>query len=405
MTKAPSPRAPGGRGPGQLARGWSTAALAWTLGGCAAGLPGLAPPPCVEDGPAQILPEVVRESSGVVRAGPVNRQQQGGASTPGVGSVRDGAGAEGVEPTIWTHNDSGWPAEIFRLSLSGELLQRVRVGPDAWNVDWEDLAAGPCPGPEARAGTSLGMDGDRSTHEASGEGRPRCLYLADTGDNRESRTEVAVVRVQEPALVPTTREVARAEEDRGAPGDAQDSDGRVASDAGPGELAEAVRIPIRLPYGPRDIEAMVVLPGEHLLLVTKGRNHPIEVYRVPGPLPLDRPAQAERIQLLTRERPGVRGWVTGAAAHQRDSGEWVMALRTYQSLSFFRVDRAEGAPVGIVPLPGARVNLLSLREPQGEAVGFLDDDRLVLASEGGLHGGPASLRILHCGEGWKRWLP
>lgn len=39
-----------------------------------------------------------------------------------------------------------------------------------------------------------------------------------------------------------------------------------------------------LPDGPRDIEAMYVLPTDQIFFVTKGRNHPVTIYRYPSPL-------------------------------------------------------------------------------------------------------------------------
>ncbi len=69
---------------------------------------------------------------------------------------------------FWTHND-GARAELYALDHDGNLLQTVEVaGFDP--EDFEDIAA----------------DGGGN------------LYLSDTGDNRERRSEVKVVRVREP---------------------------------------------------------------------------------------------------------------------------------------------------------------------------------------------------------------
>jgi hypothetical protein len=307
----------GGAGPGFGA--WATA---------------LVSPACREVGPVSVLPDAVRESSGVVVAG--------------------GPGTEWAdEPaSFWTHNDSGWPAEIFRVGTDGALMDRVEIA-GAENVDWEDMAAGPCP-----------------EHAGSGY---RCLYLADTGDNAERRASLDIYRVREP---------------------------------GPGATlsAPAHRLRLRLPHGPRDIEAMVLLDDERFLLVTKGRNHAVEVYLVdPAESGV---VEARRVQALTSRPPGWRGLVTGADAAPVEEGGWIVALRTYQSLRFFRVDPLPDMHAGagpLVPIPRSEMSLLHLREPQGEAVAFVGGGQVVLTSEGGLAGGPASLRRLDCSAGFSRW--
>lgn len=205
-------------------------------------------------------------------------------------------------------------------------------------MDWEDLAAGPC-------------------------GEARCLYIADVGDNEENRADPGLYRVREPA-----------------PGDA--------------ETLPAERFPIRFPDGPRDVEAIYLLPGERVFLVSKGRNHRVEVYRVPAPLGRPGPPlELERIQTLTRVSPALPRHVTGGAATPDGA---LVALRTYETLVLYRPDR-EGR---LEEVPGSRVNLRHLREPQGEAVAFLPGNRIVLTSEAGPFGeGPAIGRLTCPGAG------
>ena len=78
--------------------------------------------------------------------------------------------------------------------------------------DWEDIDRGPC---------DLGA----------------CLYLADTGDNNERRDNIRLFRLAEP--------------------DAEDD-----------EEVDAERYRMELPDGPRDIEAMYVLPPEQIFFVS-----------------------------------------------------------------------------------------------------------------------------------------
>ena len=247
---------------------------------------------------------------------------------------------------FWTHNDSGWGPELFAVTPEGALVGQVRVQ-GAENVDWEDMAAAPC-------------------------GDQRCLYIADTGDNLEGRDDPAIYRIVEPH-----------------------PDDSVS--------APARRFPLHLPHGPRDVEAMVILPGEELLLISKGRNHPVEVYRSPGSLPEalarsgEEPVVLQRVQRLTSSPTGLPRMVTGAASSPDGSR---VAVRTYETLHFYRLaPDAQGGP--LVPSPSGLVNLRSLREPQGEAVAFVSrepDGRslLVLTSEAGPGGTRGQMTVLSC---------
>lgn len=160
-------------------------------------------PDCRSVSPSVALPAELDESSGVAF----------GLRDPGV---------------LWTHNDDG--SRLFAIDMRGSVLTSFSISPTLH--DWEDIAAGSCLG--------------------SGS----CLYLADTGDNAERRTDGAIrlVRIGEPSV------------------------------GGSGGTIEGEVFPLRLPDGARDIEAIFVLPDERLHFITKGRNHAITVYRYPPPL-------------------------------------------------------------------------------------------------------------------------
>jgi len=289
--------------------------------------------PCEPAAVPVALPPEVRESSGLA---PVSGH-------PGM---------------VWTHNDSGWPAELFAVTLEGRLVVRVQVT-GAENVDWEELARVPC-----------GEAGDEA-----------CLLIADTGDNLERRVDPALYRVPEPVLP----------ESAPPPDDAEGGRVEVYRLA----TAPAERFPLRFPDGPRDVEAMVPLADGRVLLITKGRSDPVEVYRTPQALGSPgEPIELERIQRLT-ERPA--SWparVTGAAI--TPAGEAV-GVRTYESLRFYRIEEggADGA-IRLAPVEGGWVNLRPLREPQGEAVLFLPGNRAVLSSEAGPGRPQGQLSMLEC---------
>lgn len=237
-----------------------------------------------------------------------------------------------ADPSIlWTHNDDG--SALFAIDSTGAILDRTRVRPRL--RDWEDIAWAAC------------------------EGRGSCLYLSDTGDNAERRApgNARILRVDEPSL--------------------PFPDGPIR-----GEV-----FPLRFPDGPRDVEAIFVLPGERIHLVTKGRSDPVTVYRYPPPLRPDTVTLVE-VQRLTDAAEPLASQVTGASVSEDGS---VVAIRTYQTLAFYTVvaDTLQLRPDGLV-------NLRSLREAQGEAVALGPNGLVVLTSEGGLLGAAASLNLMRC---------
>jgi hypothetical protein len=228
----------------------------------------------------------------------------------------------------WTHNDAG--SVLFAVDGSGTVVGRFPVRPRL--RDWEDLAVAGCP----QGGS--------------------CLYMADLGDNYEERAFGLILRVPEPD--PAASDTLRPEV-----------------------------FPVRLPDGPRDIEALLVLPGERVLAVTKGRNHPVTVYRYPGALRPDT-VTLEEVQRLSGGPRILPRQVTGGAVSPRGT---VVALRTYESVQFYRI-----AADTLVPVEGGLVNLRPLREAQGEGIGIGLDGAVVLSSEGGPAGGPASFSFMRC---------
>lgn len=261
----------------------------------------------------------------------------GPACTPSLAAVRlpgELREASGIAVSLrhpgiyWTHNDAG--SVLFAVGEDGAVVARFPVRPRL--RDWEDLAV---------AGCALGGS---------------CLYLADLGDNYEERPFGLILRVPEP------------------------------DPAAPDTLRPEV-FPVRLPDGPRDIEALLVLPGERVLAVTKGRNHPVTVYRYPGTLRPDT-VTLEEVQRLSDGARILPRQVTGGAVSPRGG---VLALRTYESLHFFRI-----ASDTLVPVEGGLVNLRPLREAQGEGIGIGLEGAVVLASEGGPAGARGSLSFMRC---------
>ena len=143
-----------------------------------------------------------------------------------------------------------------------------------------------------------------------------------------------------------------------------------------------------LPDGPRDIEAMYVLPTEQIFFVTKGRNHPVTIYRYPPPLRPEDIVTLVEVQRLTTGRMGRPRMVTGASATLDGA---TVAIRTYETLEFFAVTGGER----LLESDLGRVDLRALREGQGEGVGFGANGTIVLTSESA-RGVGLSLTFLSC---------
>ena len=79
--------------------------------------------------------------------------------------MRESSGLAWHDGSLWTHNDSGDTARLFELNPEGELLREIAIG-NAQNVDWESMA-----------------------HDAD------YLYLADTGNNANTRAQLTIYRI------------------------------------------------------------------------------------------------------------------------------------------------------------------------------------------------------------------
>lgn len=74
------------------------------------------------------------------------------------------------QKSVWTHNDGGSPAELFRVTLEGD-LEEIRRFSNLKNYDWEELA-------QDRAGR---------------------LFIGDFGNNQNNRRDLAIYIIKEDA--------------------------------------------------------------------------------------------------------------------------------------------------------------------------------------------------------------
>ncbi len=218
---------------------------------------------------------------------------------------------------IWTVADGGNPARLYGVDSTGAIRRTLSV--PVPNIDWEEIAVGDC-------------------------GREICIYIADTGDNTGRRTSVTIHRFREPAAA------AKA-------------------------IDSVESLTFQYPTGREDVEAMAVLPGGEILLVSKGRSGRIDLFRLPAATWQSREvATAELVGTLPiTPAPGSGRLVTGMAV---DPGGSAVVVRTYRDL--FRFSRHSDGTIE----PVAACDILG-REPQGEGVALSPDGSMLLISERG----------------------
>lgn len=219
---------------------------------------------------------------------------------------------------FWSHNDAGNAPVLFAVSTEGRLGATVRLQ-GATLEDWEDISSGQC-------------------------GSGTCLYVGDIGDNSGKRESITIYRLAEPAAGATTS-------------------------------ASATAMSARYPNGPRDAEAMFVLSGT-IYIVTKGREGPIELYRLPLVENTGEIATLEKVRDLWPAPTSSQDRVTSASASP--DGRWV-GVRTYRRLYLFPAVPLT-TPGGQLEAP-IEMDLTSLDEKNGEGLALANDGTVWLSSE------------------------
>lgn len=221
---------------------------------------------------------------------------------------------------LWTHNDSGNEARLFAVDTTGAIVREFDVR-GARNVDWEDIALGPCPEQVVET----------------------CIYIADTGDNSERRNDVDLYIFPEP-----------------------DPRGDESS-------VRARRVQLEYENGSHDVEGVAVSPDGDVWLVSKGRSGRVFLYVIRRPSLLDDRVDVALLQVLPIVPSRRIGrWIT-AAAVSPDGKK--LAIRTYTEIYLFEL-----ATGGVNP-NNATSCWIGAAEPQGEAIDWFDNGDLVLTSE------------------------
>ncbi len=262
----------------------------------------------------------------------------GGVADPALREVSGLAASLLNDELLWMVADAGNAPAVFGVSAtSGET--RIEIVLPVPNVDFEDLALGPCP--------------DLS--------QP-CVFLADTGDNDGTRSSVVVYAFPEPSLATAPT---------GPPG-------VVTLDA-------VWAMPLSFPQGESvDVEALAVFPDATALLLLEKTTSPsarVFAYRAPWTSSVNGFDDEARVLELSgtiavpaegkkRERR-----ITGAALHWsgtrllvRFTGG-IVEYAAVDAVAFF--DPASLSPRQVLPAPP--------QEEQGEALTYAADGRSIFS--------------------------
>jgi len=223
-----------------------------------------------------------------------------------------------ADDVLWSHNDSRGDAALIAFDRTGADLGTFAI-PDAFAIDWEDMAAGP-----------------------DATGSAPYLYVGDMGDNFEIRAGIVNVwRV--PDLDP--REMANA-------------------------FPESVALVYRMPDGPYDAEGLFVDPLDPALyIVTKDRDQAF-VFRGS----LESTGTTQDMELIATLFLGEE--VSGADI---TSDGQIIAFRGYDTVWMW--NRLAGQSVGDA-LSTEPCTAPSPEERQGESIAFDDQWGYYTISEG-----------------------
>jgi hypothetical protein len=216
---------------------------------------------------------------------------------------------------IWVHNDSGNKPEIYLVNKKLEIKMIIKIK-DAYNHDWEDIAMGPGP--------------DQSKNY---------IYLADVGDNHAHRFYKTIYRFEEPVL------------------QAIDKDTTIIN-----TVDTYDKTVFHLEDGRKDVEAMLVDPYTHYILIISKRENPATVYKV-ATTDFNDTTIAKTVMHLPIKK-------IVAADFSKDGKE--VLIKTYRRIYYWNNDTQK--PLEEL-LQGSPLVVRYKRELQGEAIGWAHDSK------------------------------
>ena len=222
------------------------------------------------------------------------------------------------EGIFWIHNDSGDVARTFAITKSGHLVATLNfdtVKPQ----DIEDI-------------------------EIDDTGDKPYLYLADMGDNAESRTDHVIHRVEEPKLGTETALTTTSD-----------------------------KMTVRYPDGPHNAETLLFDPiSKDIFIATKKPGGPSYIHRV-GPFEAGKTVTTEKVATVTVD--------TATGGDISRDGHYIV-IRNYSKSAFLWL-RNDGESVADA-LARDPCTIPIAAETQGEAFAFMPDGKAFVTTSEGL---------------------
>lgn len=211
---------------------------------------------------------------------------------------------------LWTHNDSGNPAQIFLIDEQLNILLTCKlVG--ATNRDWEDICVGP------------GPDSAKSY-----------VYVGDIGDNTAKYQYKIIYRFEEPEMKANVKNV---------------------------NIKNYDKIVFQLPDKKKDAEALLINPATKDLFIISKREDPVVLYKLKYPYSADYRITAEYMGTIP-----VSEIVGGVFSND---GKEIL-LKNYHNVFYWAV----GLNQPVEEVLKSKPKILPYKEePQGEAITFALD--------------------------------
>ena len=264
---------------------------------------------------------------------------------------------------LWIHNDYAGQVTVYAVEASTGVTRGVLIAPEGVTAsNLEGMAIARCPndeGGEANAADSADPDTD-AAQESS------CLWLADSGNNLKTRTDLSVVVLPEPLL-----------SNADATGDSAGNDSGTAVSAPESWTAsKAWRFAFAYPGDNVDAEAFAVEPdGSAFYFLEKVDADMARLFEARGPFADGDFVALEEIGALAAQKfiitPTLGKMMTGADLHPSRRR---FVMRSYIGSFEYRFESDDWAR----EIPGVTPEVVAwgpLSEPQGEAITYGADGK------------------------------
>jgi hypothetical protein len=244
---------------------------------------------------------------------------------------------------LWVHNDFPDVPTVYAVEAATGITRGVLRAPTGLvALNLEDIALARCPDAEEDMAESV-------------DPQARCLWLADSGNNDQTRTDLSIFVLPEPVL---------------------SESGGAAAEPETWTADRVWHFPFSYPDGNHDSEAFMVEPdGSALYLLEKLDASPARLFEAKGPFEDGMPLVLERIGELAAQTIGIPPFdltptlgrmMTGADLHPSRTR---FVMRSYIGSYEYRLTQDDWA----LELPSVKpviVALGPLSEPQGEAIAY-----------------------------------